>query len=158
MEVKRLMHQFREEKKNGERELAEKEGLVYAGNAKAQGKKILIIDDEKVFIEMFGDKLRQDGYTVVSASDGTSGLEEALKGDYDIFVIDIIMPGMMGDEIIERLKQEEKTKNVPIVVLSVSVAGSDVEKIKDLGITAFYDKSKMIPSQLSKVVEEILEK
>jgi len=154
-EISRRMNQNAESKKNealqnGDEKLSQKK------EANSQ-KKILFIEDEEIFLEMFGQKLRQDGYTVETANNGAWGLKEALSKDFDLFIIDMMMPAMMGDEIIEKLKLEEKTKNIPIIVLSASVEERVEQKVKEMGAYEFFVKTKIIPSELSKKVGELLE-
>lgn len=154
-EISRRMNQDAESKKNralkdgSEKETQEK---------KEKGKKrILLIEDEEIFLEMFGEKLRQDGYVVEVANNGAWGLKEAFKGEYDLFIIDMMMPAMTGDEIIEKIKLEEKTKNIPIIVLSASVEDHIEDKVRKMGVNEFFVKTQVIPSDLSKKVGKILE-
>ena len=159
-EVQRLLNTFFEEEKNERNGIMDSLGRkILNGNgnvADKNGKKILMIEDEEIFEEMFGGKLRQDGYDVTFAKNGVWGLKEALKDDYNLFVIDMILPGMTGDEIISRLKMEEKTKNIPIVVLSASVDEKMERKVREMGADEFFVKTQLIPSELSKKVSEIL--
>lgn len=152
-EVERLMNQYAEEVKN--EKMRNGEGLNgNGGNGK--DKKVLLIEDETIFIEMFGDKLKQDGFEVESATNGAWGIKEALEKNFDILVIDMVLPAMTGDEIVQKLRSEEKTKNTPIIVLSASVDNSVERKVLDLGANAFFVKTQIIPSQLSKKVEELV--
>ncbi|KKP77576.1 MAG: hypothetical protein A2271_00005 [Candidatus Moranbacteria bacterium RIFOXYA12_FULL_35_19] len=154
-EISRRMNQNIESKKNealqnGDEKLSKKK-------QENSQKKILFIEDEEIFLEMFGQKLRQDGYTVETANNGAWGLKEALSKDFDLFIIDMMMPAMTGDEIIEKLKLEEKTKNIPIIVFSASVEEHIEQKVKEMGANEFFVKTKIIPSELSKKVGELLE-
>ena len=151
-EVERLMDQYREGEKNNLRMNGDKSVI----DEKTAGKRILLIEDESIFIEMFGDKLRQDGYEVESANNGAWGLKEALAKKFDIFIIDMVMPALTGDEIVARLKTEDSTKNIPIIILSASVDREVEKKVLALGADAFYVKTQIIPSQLSKRVAEFL--
>jgi DNA-binding response OmpR family regulator len=162
-EAQRLLNQFGEEEKN-----ETKNGKINGknGNPEIEGEalkqeqsgKILMIEDEDIFKEMFGGKLRQDGYEITFAKNGVWGMKEALKNDYDLFVIDMILPGMTGEEIVAGLKLEEKTKNKPIIILSASVENQAERKIKEMGVDAFFLKTQLIPSELSKKVKELLKK
>jgi DNA-binding response OmpR family regulator len=160
-EVHRLFNQFTEEEKNERKNgkiNGENGGLTESENSENHGigKKILMIEDEEIFEEMFGGKLRQDGYEITFAKNGVWGMNEALKNNYDLLVIDMILPGMTGDEIVARLKMEEKTKNIPIIILSASVEEQAERKVREMGVNAFFVKTQLIPSELSKKVEEIL--
>lgn len=150
-EVKRLMGQFSEEQKNEEIRNGNEEPIK-----NNEGKKILLIEDEDVFVEMFGEKLRQDGFQVEVAKNGAWGMKEALAKNFDLIIVDVMMPAMTGDEIIEKLKLEDRTKNIPIIALSASVDEKMSQKILGIGANAFFVKTQIIPSQLSKKVEELL--
>ena len=154
-QVKRLINQYSEQKKNEEK---------LNGSAKENeacdciGKKILMIEDEEIIIDMFGEKLKQDGYDVVFARNGAWGVKEALKEKFDLYIIDMMMPAMTGEEMVGRIKMEEETKNVPIIMLSASVEDQYVKKMEALGISAFFGKTQITPSELSKKVGELLNK
>lgn len=155
-EIKRLLGQFKEQRRNGER-IANGAGI---GNKKEghKAKKILMIEDEEVFIDMFGEKLKQEGYEVVSAANGAWGYKEAIKDKFDLFIIDMSMPAMSGDEIVEKLKLEEATKNIPIIILSASASDEERKKVEELGIDGFLIKTQVTPLEVFQKVEEILEK
>lgn len=159
-EVQRFLNQFSEEEKNEKRNeaLNGNNSEEYKTQNQAASKKILMIEDEDIFEEMFGGKLKRDGYQVTFAKNGVWGYNEALRSDYDLIIIDMILPGMSGDEIIAKFKLEEKTKNIPIIVLSASVEERMGKKVLDMGANAFFVKTQLIPSELSKKVGEILNK
>jgi CheY-like chemotaxis protein len=154
-EVGRLISESQESEKNIGRE----GGLAGEGDKAKNGKKkkVLLIEDEKIFAEMFGEKIKQDGFDLTVAENGAWGMKEALSGEYDLFIIDMVMPAMTGDEIVSRLKLEEKTKNKPIIVLSASVDELVEKKMRQAGISEFFTKTQTIPSELSKKVAELLE-
>jgi len=155
-EVCRITNQLEEEKKNIEKLNSKNTSSSSEISEEISEKNILLIEDEEVFLEMFGDKLRQDGFNVVAASNGVAGLKEALQGEYDLFIIDMVMPGMGGGEIVEKLKMEEKTKDIPIIVFSASVDETAAKEVEKMGISAFFVKTQLVPSDLSKKVSEIL--
>lgn len=121
-----------------------------------QNKKILMIEDEDVFIEIFGGKLIQDGFDLTFAKNGAWGLKEATEKKFDLIMVDMVMPAMGGEEIIAKLKIEDETKNIPIVVLSASVDEETQRKIESMGIEAFFVKTHIAPNELSQKIKEIL--
>lgn len=121
-------------------------------------KRILMIEDEDVFIRMFGERLKKDGYEMEFAENGVEGLKKALTGEFDLFIIDIVLPTIMGDEIIERIKLEEGVKDTPIIVLSASFEEGIPQKIKELQVNSFFMKTEITPAELSRQVENILSK
>lgn len=152
VEVKRLANQAEEQKKNEERIYNQNNG-----QEKKEGKKrILMIEDEDVFLDMFGGKLKQDGFSVTFAKNGAWGFREALKGNFDLFIVDMIMPTMNGEEIVTKIKMEENIKNTPIIMLSASIDKTAEKEVKKLNIEDFFLKTQITPSELSKKVAEIL--
>ena len=94
-------------------------------------KKILLIEDEISIAELERDYLELSGFAVEIAGDGTVGLERALKEDFDLFVLDLMLPGVDGFEICRRIRE---TKNTPIIM--VSAKKEDIDKIRGLGLGA----------------------
>jgi two-component system cell cycle response regulator len=157
-EVSRLLGQFEEQGKNEEKQKnASTDEAVSKDESDAKAR-ILMIEDEDIFIEMFGNKLKEAGYAVDSAQNGAWGVKEAMEGNYDLFIIDMIMPAMTGEEMINRLKLDDKTKNVPIIMLSASIDEADAGEVMKLGIQAFLKKTQITPTDLVKKVAEVLKK
>jgi len=120
-----------------------------------QNKKILMIEDEDIFIDMFGGKLSQDGFDMTFAKNGAWGIKEALEKEFDLIIIDMVMPAIGGEEIITKLKLENKTKDLPILVLSASVDDETKKKVEEMGVVAFFVKTHITPGELSQRVNEI---
>lgn len=157
-EVERLLGQYQHQQKN-EKKANIAASQAVEGNEEVVGKKkILMIEDEEIFIDMFGEKLRQDGFLVDDARNGAWGIKEAMKNDYDLIVLDMVMPAMTGDEMLEKLKMEDKTRDIPVIVLSASVDGEMEKKVRAMGIQEFFVKTQITPSKLSDKVVEILNK
>ena len=93
--------------------------------------KVLIVEDEEAIAEIERDYLELSGFDVTIRSEGTSGLETALNEDFDILILDIMLPGLDGFEI---CKQVREVKNIPIIM--VSAKKEDIDKIRGLGIGA----------------------
>ncbi|MFA4817479.1 MAG: response regulator [Parcubacteria group bacterium] len=149
-EVGRLLGQYQEQGKNESR-AANQEAVP-----SASAKKILMIEDEDIFIEMFGEKLKQEGYAVSFARNGAWGVKDALVGKFDLFIIDMVMPAMSGEEMIAKLKMEDSTKNIPIIVLSASVEDETAKRVEAMGTSAYFVKTQVTPSDLVKKVDELL--
>jgi DNA-binding response OmpR family regulator len=152
-EIQRIINEYREQDKN---ETRRKNGNGHGAEDKK--KTILFIEDEEVFLEMFGKKLEDDGYGVEYARNGAWGLKEALKKNFDLIILDMVMPAMTGEEMVHQLKLDEKTKNIPVIMLSASVEDENFKRIKEMGVGDFFVKTKLIPSDLSKRVGEIMDR
>ena len=90
-------------------------------------KKILIIEDEPDQIMVLKERLEANGYDSVSALDGNEGLMKILLEKPDLILLDIIMPGMDGYEVCNRIRQAPGTKNIPVIVISAAGA-KELEK------------------------------
>lgn len=106
--------------------------------------KILIIEDEVAIAELEKDYLELSGFEVTLIEDGRKGLEEALEGDYQLIILDLMLPGLDGFEICRRIREE---KDIPI--LMVSAKKEDIDKIRGLGLGADdYMTKPFSPSEL----------
>lgn len=94
-------------------------------------KTILIIEDDKAIAELERDYLEINGFACDIAARGTTGLEKALAENYALIIIDIMLPGMDGFEVISELRKKKQT---PVIFLSAK--NSDIDKIRGLGLGA----------------------
>lgn len=81
-------------------------------------KSILLIDDEPAFLKTLGVKLEWEGYKVITATDGKEGLELASSLHPDLIILDILMPVMDGIQVLEKLRQNDWGKDVPVMMLT----------------------------------------
>lgn len=86
---------------------------------------ILVIDDEKDLIELVRYNLEKAGYEVISAADGASGLQIATRHHPDLIVLDLMMPGMDGLEVCRKLRADERTARLPLIMLTARAAEAD---------------------------------
>lgn len=106
--------------------------------------KILIVEDEESIAELEKDYLELSGFEVHIETNGESGLKEALEGEYDLILLDLMLPGVDGFEICKRVR---KVKNTPILL--VSAKKDDIDKIRGLGLGADdYVTKPFSPSEL----------
>ena len=93
--------------------------------------KILIIEDEESIAELEKDYLELSGFEVEIAGDGTTGLDKALNEEFDLIILDLMLPGIDGFEICRKVRE---VKNTPIIM--VSAKKEDIDKIRGLGLGA----------------------
>ena len=106
--------------------------------------RILIVEDEESIAELEKDYLELSGFEVEIETDGTKGLERALKDEFDLFILDLMLPGTDGFEI---CRQVRAVRNTPI--LMVSAKKDDIDKIRGLGLGADdYMTKPFSPSEL----------
>lgn len=106
--------------------------------------RILIVEDEVAIADLEKDYLELSGFEVEIENDGTKGLERALHEAFDLFILDLMLPGVDGFEICKKIRE---TKNTPI--LMVSAKKDDIDKIRGLGLGADdYVTKPFSPSEL----------
>ena len=106
-------------------------------------KKILVMDDQADFLELVKHRLENHGYEVMTAHDGVEGLQLAKKEGPDLILLDVKMANMDGYTTLLRLRQDEKTKAVPVVVLTAYEGMRDLfrlEGVDDFIVKPFDDK------------------
>ncbi|MBI4375937.1 MAG: response regulator [Elusimicrobia bacterium] len=97
--------------------------------------KILIVDDEEYLRILLRDNLELEDFEVVAASTGKEAIEMAWKTCPDLAIIDIGLPDMTGWEVCRRLKEDFRSADLPIVILTAETAGKVGAQMKELGIT-----------------------
>jgi CheY-like chemotaxis protein len=80
--------------------------------------KVLVIDDDIISQNLLRSTLSRAGYSVIAASNGPEGIDRAAEERPDLIILDVMMPGMDGGEVAECLKNDPKTKDIPIIFLS----------------------------------------
>jgi DNA-binding response OmpR family regulator len=115
-------------------------------------KKILFIEDERALQKTLGDYLKSEGYKVISAFDGESALKLAFSEEPDLILLDLVIPKITGFEVLEKLKNDQKTKSIPVIVLTNLEQPGDVDRALALGATTYLVKANY---SLQEVVEKI---
>ncbi len=116
-------------------------------------KKILIADDDKIVVETIVQFLEEDkhGYELISAADGFEAQSQIKHFRPDLLILDIMMPDINGYEVCKKLKSDDETKDIKIVVLSAYLDDENYEKMKEYGADACFSK----PLPLAKLGDEI---
>lgn len=115
-------------------------------------KKIVIIEDEVILRETLHDFLEKEDFEVNSAADGEAGVELVMRKIPDLVLLDIILPKKNGYEVITELRENQTTKDVPIILLTNLGSIRDIEKALALGATTYLVKADY---QLKEIVEKI---
>jgi CheY-like chemotaxis protein len=121
-------------------------------------KKILLVEDEEIMVDLLQRKLSREGYEVFVARDGEEGLKKMREMDPkpDLVLLDIIMPKMGGFEVMEEMKKDESLKNIPVIVISNSGQPVELDRAKKLGAKDWLIKTEFDPNEvLEKVKKQI---
>ncbi len=119
-------------------------------------KKILVVEDEVVLNKALQDFLGSEGFEVLVAFDGEDGVKKASKENPDLILLDIILPKKDGYQVIKEIKSKEKTKDIPIVLLTNLGSIDDVQKALELGATTYLVKADYKMEEVTVKIKEIL--
>ena len=117
---------------------------------------ILLIDDDNVILEMYERKLKLNRFKVLKANNGKDGLELAKKEHPDLIITDLVMPGNDGFELLQRIKGDKKTQDIPVITLTNLSNESDRKEVLKLGAKDYIIKSNFTPAQIVEKVKEFI--
>lgn len=121
-------------------------------------KKILILEDEEIILDLLSDKLLGQGYEVKTARNGKEGMLMMEKEIPDLVLTDVVMPEKNGFDVISEMKQNELLKNVPIIIISNSGQPVEIDKAKELGVSDWVIKTEFDPQEIIQKVKQVLMK
>ncbi len=119
--------------------------------------KILLVEDDEMIIEMYKLRFEAEGYGVDITEKGSEAIELAKKMP-DIILLDIILPEIDGFNILQALKSDTDTKNIPVLLLTNLTQESDKEKAINMGAVDYMVKSMFTPSDVIQKIKEIIKK
>ena len=119
-------------------------------------KKILVVEDDSMISSMYKTKFEADGFTVVIAGNGAEGLELAKKDKPDIIMLDVILPQLDGFSVLEELKKDKLTKDIPVIMLTNLGTAEDKVKGEKLGAVDYLVKASLTPAQISEKIKKHL--
>lgn len=112
---------------------------------------ILIVDDEARNIQLLGSLLKENGYDVEFAMDGSSAISWAKTRPFDLVLLDIMMPGMSGYEVCEKIKSDRLINHIPIIFLTAKTEVDDIVKGFEIGGADYITKPFKTPELLARV-------
>ena len=121
------------------------------------GKKILVVDDEPFIVQMITSRLKASGYDTSSAGDGDEALRKARSENPDLIILDIMLPKMDGFQVCAALKQDERYKDIPVILLTAK-GGEESRQIglqecgADEYVTKPFDAQSLL-EKMSKLLE-----
>jgi len=118
-------------------------------------KRVLVVDDDELVLAAIGELLGTRGFVVEGCTSGRQALEKAEKQDFDLFILDIIMPEMDGFELCKRMREIEQFCETPIIMLTAKAGEEDRKRGLELGANLYLTKP-ISPRKLLELVEDIL--
>lgn len=117
---------------------------------------ILIVEDDKFLRELISQKLIKEGYNIEGAVDGEEGLKKAKELKPSMILLDLILPGIDGFEVLSKIKEDPEIKQIPVIILSNLGQREDVEKGLKLGAADYLIKAHFTPGEIIEKMKNIL--
>ena len=116
--------------------------------------KILIAEDEKSISQAYGEFLGRRGYLIEYAYDGEEAIKKAEEVSPDLILLDIVMPKIDGISVLKKLKENETTKDIPVIILTNLESSKDAEEAKKIGSLDYLIKTNLSLDDLEKKIAE----
>ena len=123
-----------------------------------EGDTVLIVEDDEFLRQLVAQKLTQEGFNVIAAIDATEAFKSIHEKQPQIILLDLILPGMDGYEILDQLKKDSFTKSVPVIVLSNLGQREDIDKALKAGASDYLIKANFTPGEIVEKVRNVLKK
>lgn len=120
--------------------------------------RILLIEDDKFLRRACEVGLAKRGLTVITAVDGEEGVQKAKSEPVDLILLDMLMPKLSGIETLEILKSDDRTRHIPVVMLSNSSLDADIQRTKELGAAGYLIKAALSLQELGDYVVSFFNK
>ena len=120
--------------------------------------KILLVDDDVFLRDMYATKFKELGHDIVTAESGTRALELLKEKAFDVIVLDMIMPGMSGIEVLNSIQSLKITPQPISIILSNQGGSEEIDAAKAAGASGYIIKAELIPSEVVAEVERIISK
>lgn len=118
--------------------------------------KILIIEDDRFLRELISRKLISEDYQICEASDGEEGVRVAKAEKPDLILLDLILPGIDGFEVLGKIRQAPEIDQTPVIILSNLGQKEDIERGIKLGATDYLIKAHFTPGEIIEKISAIL--
>lgn len=119
-------------------------------------KKILLIDDDADQTSMYKHPFEKSGFDISIENNAKNAVASALGWMPDLILLDIIMEDVDGIEVLQKLKENEHTKNIPVIMLTNTYDRQTVDKVKGLGAIDYWEKTKMLPYDIVRKCSKLL--
>jgi DNA-binding response OmpR family regulator len=123
---------------------------------KNMAKTILIIEDDKFLRELIAQKLIKEGYEISEAIDGEEGLKKVREEKPNLVLLDLILPGMDGFEVLSKMKEDLALAQIPVIILSNLGQKEDVERGLKLGAVDYLIKAHFTPGEIIEKIKNAL--
>jgi DNA-binding response OmpR family regulator len=118
--------------------------------------KILIIEDDKFLRELIVAKLKKENYLVFEAIDGEEGIKKTKEENPDLILLDLILPGIDGFEVLSQIKNDPTVSLIPVIILSNLGQKEDIDRGLALGASDYLIKAHFTPGEIIEKIKSVL--
>lgn len=136
--------------------LGDPEATATTSAGSLEGKKVLWVEDDSFLGDILAAKLTFEKCSLLYAKDGETALKLLETNTPDIVLLDLVLPGISGFDVLEQIKKNDKTKDVPVIILSNLAQESDLERVRKLGASKHFVKASIDPASVVKEIASIL--
>ena len=122
----------------------------------SKGKLILLVEDDPVLARMYGEKFKNEGFSVAIATDGETGLKKALEEKVSLLLLDIMLPRLSGTDLLTKLRGSAQGKTMPVIVLTNLAEENEKQKVLALGVKEYLIKAMQTPEKVVDIVKKYL--
>lgn len=119
---------------------------------------ILLVEDDPVLSKMYTEKFKFEGFNVLSAGNGEDGLKTALSEKVDLILLDLMLPRLSGNELLAKLREDEKGKNITVIALTNLAEPEEKDRAMQLGVKEYLIKAMQTPEEVVNKVKSYLGK
>lgn len=120
------------------------------------GKLILLVDDDLTLLEMYEDRLKEEGYAIVRATNGEEALQKVRENKPQLVILDIMMPKVNGFDVLKNLQADPQFKDIPVILLTALIQDVDRIQGKKLGAVDYIVKSETMPGEVIAKIKKAL--
>ena len=120
-------------------------------------KRVLLVEDDRFLRRACEKSLQQQGFTISTAPDGEEALRAIHADPPDLILLDLLMPKVSGFEVLKDIRSDEKTRSIPVIILTNSSKETDIREIQSLGVTGYLVKANLSLEELGSQVKQALE-
>ncbi|OGG60472.1 hypothetical protein A2765_00025 [Candidatus Kaiserbacteria bacterium RIFCSPHIGHO2_01_FULL_56_24] len=129
---------------------------VKVGSGKLVGKKVMWVEDDVFLNDILAKKLTDEGCIPLNARDGEEALKVLEKETPEVLLLDLVLPGISGFDVLRKMKADERLKGIPVIVFSNLSQASDIEKARQIGAVKHLIKAQMDVSEVVAEIESVL--
>ncbi|MFA6422867.1 MAG: response regulator [Patescibacteria group bacterium] len=121
-------------------------------------KRLLVVEDDYILAHMYKERFGAEGYEVVSADNGEDGIDEALAGNFDLVILDLMLPKRGGLSVLQILRSRPETEKIPVIIITNHPDDRYREIAEKYGIEDFVFKAEIMPKDVIDRINKIIKK